>query len=380
MTANQFGTEAVGALATFHDSRRIPLKSSERIKGSYPYYGASGIVDWVDGYLFEGLHLLVSEDGENLRSRSTPIAFLANDKFWVNNHAHVLRGANDRDTKYLAYAIQASDVATLLTGSAQPKLSQGALSSLRVPAPDLVVREGIAEVLGALDDKIAANERVAQLAEDLLRSEFDALGIVRDGQGDVELTELVEFNPRLKSESTHPFVDMQALPTRGWTVPPPVEVEKKSGARFTNGDTLLARITPCLENRKAGFVDMLAEGQVGVGSTEFIVMRSRAGVPPPLSFFVATNDNFRSFAIQQMVGTSGRQRVAAVDLASYQVSLPDRKALEDWGEMAGSLFADIRNRATESRHLAALRDGLLPELMSGRMTVRQAESQVEEVL
>ena len=81
-------------LAEIHDQRRVPLSAMERDKrkGIYPYYGASGVVDYIDGYLFDGEFVLISEDGENLRSRQTPIAFKANGKFWVNNHAHVIRG------------------------------------------------------------------------------------------------------------------------------------------------------------------------------------------------------------------------------------------------------------------------------------------------
>jgi predicted nucleotidyltransferase len=84
------------------DGRRVPVKELDRKPGPYPYYGASGIVDRVDGYLFDGEYLLVGEDGENLRTRQTPIAFLAKGKFWVNNHAHIVRGNHRADTRFLA--------------------------------------------------------------------------------------------------------------------------------------------------------------------------------------------------------------------------------------------------------------------------------------
>src|ERR1039458_5352214 len=85
-------TVPLASLVENLDSRRVPVKRSERQSGLYPYYGASGIVDWVGSYLFDGEHLLVAEDGENLNSRSVPIAFRATGKFWVNNHAHILKG------------------------------------------------------------------------------------------------------------------------------------------------------------------------------------------------------------------------------------------------------------------------------------------------
>src|SRR5712692_10189149 len=91
---------SVGALSDNHDARRVPVRRQDRVPGPFPYYGASGIVDYVADYLFEGLHLLVAEDGENLLSRKTPVAFLARGRFWVNNHAHILTGkAGKADTR-----------------------------------------------------------------------------------------------------------------------------------------------------------------------------------------------------------------------------------------------------------------------------------------
>jgi type I restriction enzyme, S subunit len=88
------------------DGRRVPVKEADRREGPYPYYGASEIVDYVDDYLFDGEYLLIAEDGENLRTRNTPVAFLARGKFWVNNHAHIVRGNGQADTRYLMYALQ----------------------------------------------------------------------------------------------------------------------------------------------------------------------------------------------------------------------------------------------------------------------------------
>lgn len=99
--------QSLGQLLAIHDSKRIPVKKADRKPGPYPYYGASGIVDWVDSYIFDGSYLLLAEDGENLRTKSTPIAFLAEGKFWVNNHAHILQGSDDLDTRFFCYALGA---------------------------------------------------------------------------------------------------------------------------------------------------------------------------------------------------------------------------------------------------------------------------------
>ncbi|AMO58438.1 restriction endonuclease subunit S [Endozoicomonas montiporae] len=118
------------------DKFRIPLSSEERGKrqGKYPYYGASGVIDYVDDYIFEGETILYGEDGANLLARSTPLAFLADGKYWVNNHAHILK-AKDRINRYWARSLNNIDIAPLVSGSAQPKLTAEALGNLPVVYP-----------------------------------------------------------------------------------------------------------------------------------------------------------------------------------------------------------------------------------------------------
>jgi len=132
-----------GDIVTNHDGKRIPVKQSDRreMMGQFPYYGASGIIDYVAGYLFEGEYLLIGEDGANLLLRSSPIAFLADGKFWVNNHAHVLSARLPFSNQFLAYAIESMDLSPYVAGSAQPKLTQGNLNKilLRLPqSPDQI--------------------------------------------------------------------------------------------------------------------------------------------------------------------------------------------------------------------------------------------------
>ena len=119
------------------DNRRIPVTSGDRKNGPYPYYGASGIVDYIDAYIFDEELLLVSEDGANLLTRVTPIAFSVKGKCWVNNHAHVIR-FTDKDTQQFAeYYLESIDLKPFITGTAQPKLNKEKLSSIQIPLPPL---------------------------------------------------------------------------------------------------------------------------------------------------------------------------------------------------------------------------------------------------
>ncbi len=254
--------------------------------------------------------------------------------------------------------------------------------AFHVCLPERSEQDAIAAVLGALDDKIAVNERIAATYEALLRLGFAELGMADepDDALAIPLTDLITFNPKLAKPSAEEpiYVDMAALQTNRAGIPAWSRRAPKSGPRFMNGDTLLARITPCLENGKTGYVDFMSEGEIGLGSTEFIVMRSRPGVPSELSYFMARDARFRAHAIRNMVGTSGRQRVSAADASNYLVNKPDPIALRNFGRQASSAFAHMESLETQSRTLAALRDTLLPQLMSGRLRVKDAEKIVED--
>ena len=171
-TAGEWRSYTLGELTDNFDAIRIPVKQSDRRSGPYPYYGASGVVDYVDGFLFDGEHLLIAEDGENLRTRTTPIVFLTKGKFWVNNHAHIVRGNANADTRFLKYALSDLEISGYLTGSTMPKLTQGNMNRIPLLTPPLPEQRAIAHILGTLDDKIELNRRMNQTLEEMARALF----------------------------------------------------------------------------------------------------------------------------------------------------------------------------------------------------------------
>jgi len=132
-----------GSLIMSKNSSRIPLKQSDRAKrqGIYPYYGASGVIDTIDDYLFDGEYLLIGEDGANLLSRSTPIAFRATGKFWVNNHAHIVADNGLADLRFLEQFFSLISLELWITGSAQPKLNWSNLAKIPVPTPPIQLQQ-----------------------------------------------------------------------------------------------------------------------------------------------------------------------------------------------------------------------------------------------
>ena len=128
----------VDQISTNLDSKRVPITKSDRSSGDYPYYGASGVVDNVAGYIFDGDALLVSEDGANLLMRSSPIAFSVSGKYWVNNHAHILKFENMATQRFVEHYLESIKLDEYITGAAQPKLNQKALNSIPIPIPKSV--------------------------------------------------------------------------------------------------------------------------------------------------------------------------------------------------------------------------------------------------
>lgn len=147
------------------DSKRIPITSSDRETGDVPYYGASGIVDYVKDYIFDEPLLLISEDGANLLARSTPIAFSISGKTWVNNHAHVLKFNNIYTQRFVEFYINQVDISQYITGAAQPKLSQANLNKICIPCPNIEVQEEIVRAIESVIHIVEQNKRLIAIFE-----------------------------------------------------------------------------------------------------------------------------------------------------------------------------------------------------------------------
>jgi|SRR5882672_694625 len=296
-----------------------------------------------------------------------------------------------------------------------PHTNLGILRATPVPLPPLLEQRAIAHVLGTLDDKIELNRRMNDTLEAMARALFKSwfvnfdpvrakaegrdpglpkpladlfpdrlvdseLGEIPEGWEVASLPGVVDVNPTraLRKGVEAPYLDMANMPTHGHSADDVVDRAFGSGMRFINGDTLVARITPCLENGKTAFVDFLQAGQVGWGSTEYIVLRPKPPLPEEYAYCLARSAEFREFAIQSMTGTSGRQRVPVDSLAHFRVAVPPRPIAELFGQAVKPKFARASASVRQSRALAGLREVLLPKLISGEMRVKDADRFVPE--
>ena len=190
------------------------------------------------------------------------------------------------------------------------------------------------------------------------------------------------MNPsrKVKKGEVAPYLDMSSAPTSGHCSEAYIQREMGSGAKFTNGDTLLARITPCLENGKSAFVDFLNDGQNGWGSTEFLVLRPKAPLPEYHGYLLARHTAFREYAIQSMSGTSGRQRIQNDVLGRFVLALPTESVANAFSDLVMPIQKSITANHQQAQTLTQLRDTLLPRLISGQLRLPEAETLLEGAL
>ncbi len=258
-------------------------------------------------------------------------------------------------------------------GAVFDTITRQTFDCIDVDVPPLPTQKKIAKILGDLDEKIELNHQMNKTLESIAQAVFKKWFVEEsDFSETVQLKDIIDFDPSLslkKGQETI-YVDMAGLSTENMTVDNFILKEFAGGSKFQNGDTLLARITPCLENGKTAFVNFLCDQKtVGFGSTEFIVMRAKKGISPQFVYCLARDDEFRSFAIKSMVGSSGRQRVQRVMLESYEIAKPSQNLMERFDQLTAFMFNRVGELLVETIRLKEIRDSLLPKLMSGKVRV-----------
>ena len=241
---------------------------------------------------------------------------------------------------------------------------------IEVVLPELSIQKRVVEIISTIQKKIANNQELNDNLQQQAFSVFDNL-IANAENNDYTVSDYAFLNPKriLAKNQVARSIDMSQLSTSGafpsgWEMKP-----FNGGIRFTNGDTLLARITPCLENGKTAFIDFLDDGEVAFGSTEYIVLAPKNDTPPEMLYCLARYPAFVDYAVKNMNGSSGRQRVSAETVGQYRLPLFDKHSLVLFKEVVSPMFLKMRYNSLENMRLAELRDALLPKLMSGEIDV-----------
>jgi len=308
-----------------------------------------------------------------------------------------LRISKDANPNYIYYYLKnpyhKERILNLDIGGVQPSIKVPHFLNLEIALPPLIEQEQIISILSSFDDKIEVNRKINQVLENMAKALFDYWFVdyefpneegnpYKSGRGKMieseigevphdwmvhELTQVVEFNPseKIKKGDEYTYLEMKELPESGMWCYSNHKKEYNGGAKFRNDDTLMARITPCLENGKTGYVNFLQNFEIAFGSTEYIIFRAKKEIFREYIYFLVRSNSFRDKAIKSMVGSSGRQRVQTDTLMNYKISNPPIEIITNFHNTLFPLFQQIRDNSLEIQILKKIRDSLLPNLMNG---------------
>ncbi len=398
----------LGDVCEITSSKRIFY--SEYVDDGVPFYRSKEIIESDEGKVIED-PLYISVDKYNeikekfgvpqtgdmlLTSVGTigiPYIIKKNDCFYFKdgNLTWFRDFREGLNSKYLYYWIKSSEGTGILynttIGSSQKALTISALKNIKVSLPPRSVQDKIVEVVSAYDNLIENNQKQIKLLEEaaqrLYKEWFVDLRFpghentkivdgVPEGWNWCKLEDAIQFDPKvtLTKERMKQFVPMSALSTSSMVLDESqfTETTSNSGSKFQNGDTLLARITPCLENGKTAYVSGLESDEGTVGSTEYIVMRAKT-INAYMVYLLARIDDFRQSAINSMSGSDGRQRVKSDKLKMLDYLHPTGELVEKFEKVAGPIFEKICKLSKQMQRAKQARDLLLPKLMSGEVEV-----------
>ncbi len=376
----------LGEVCDFHNHKRVPLSSlqREKRKGQYPYYGASGIIDYLDDYIFDGKYLLISEDGENLRSRKTEIAFFAKGKFWVNNHAHIVTARENLDIDFLYYYIKTLNISPYITGAVQPKLNKASLENIELPLPPLKEQKRIAAILSSLDDKIEVNNQINKNLEEQAQAIFKSWFVDFEPFGGVMPSDWREgtlkdyckmksgfaFKSSWWQDNGTPVIKIKNITTSGLNMGEHscVPEDKETLAKdciARQGDVLIAMtgatigkscIVPKHEKK------MLINQRVGkffLGDTPLEKL--------PYLWCILRQQKVFDEIVNKGQG-SAQPNVSPSDIESIEIVYTDAY-IKKFNLLLKSNFEKITENMFENVRLSQTRDALLPKLINGELNV-----------
>lgn len=309
----------------------------------------------------------------------------------IQKALHRVRVHDCLDYRYLFYwfllAGKTGELDQYFTGATIKHMPGQKLKEVVIDKPPLEIQHRIADILSAYDDLIENNQKQIKLLEEAAQRLYkewfvdlrfpghentEIVDGVPEGWNWCKLEDAIQFDPKvtLTKERMKQFVPMSALSTASMVLDESqfTETSSNSGSKFQNGDTLLARITPCLENGKTAYVSGLKSNEGAVGSTEYIVMRAKT-INAYMVYLLARTDDFRQSAINSMSGSDGRQRVKSDKLKLLDYLHPTSELVEKFENVAEPIFEKICKLSKQMQQAKQARDLLLPKLMSGEVEV-----------
>ena len=402
MSEVEFELRKLGDLIEIYNNKRVPLSAKQRegLEKIYPYYGAQGIVDYVDDYIFDGKYILIAEDGENLKSNNKSICTLATGKYWVNNHAHIIEGNDETNTDFLYYKLNSISFAPYITGSAQPKLNKENLLNIELYIPSKEHQDKIAKVLTLLDQKIQTNNQINQELEAMAKTLYDYWFVQFDfpdqnGNPYKSSGGKMVYHPELKRE----------IP-EGWGVAKVEDI-----AQTGSGGTPKSTNVSYYSNGEIPWINSGELEQTVITSTSNFITEeglnnssaklfpsgtilvamygATAGKVSFLTFEASTNqaicaimltdirmryylknviEDLYQYLVKLSTG-SARDNLSQDMIKNIKVVIPSNDILDRFYDFSNNIIKEITKKQQENEQLTQLRDWLLPMLINGQVKV-----------
>ena len=370
----------LGDLIINYDNKRIPLsaKQRENIELHYPYYGAQGIIDYVDDYLFEGKYLLIAEDGENLRSRKQPIATIVEGKFWVNNHAHIVTSNELSNLEFLCFWLNSNDISEYITGSAQPKLNQNNMNLIALPDFSREEQDRIAEKLCVYEKKIKNNlvniALLVNVVNEIYKETFIQKSKLADGQyaESTVFENIIELKEKNKEEKDYPVLSV--VKEGEFKASEDVftkQVYSKSTKNYKIVRCNQVAYNPARAN--IGSIAMLKEYDVGLVSPIYTVFEMKDTITPTFFYYYMKQPIFQEMIKHHAIGTT-RQNFPFEAFKMFPMVVPPMELQLKFEEIAKPIEQKIAKLKEENEVLAEIRDTLLPKLMNRELPVEVGEN------
>lgn len=370
----------LGDLIINHDNKRIPLSARQRenIEKKYPYYGAQGIIDYVDDYLFEGKYLLIAEDGENLRSRKQPIATIVEGKFWVNNHAHIVTSNELSNLEFLCFWLNSNDISEYITGSAQPKLNQNNMNLIPFPDFSREDQDRIAEKLSVYEKKIKNNlvniALLVNIANEIYKETFIQKSKLADGQyaESTVFENIIELKKKNKDEKDYPVL---SVVKEGEFKASEDVFTKQVYSKSTKNYKIVRRNQVAYNPARAniGSIAMLKEYDVGLVSPIYTVFEMKDTITPTFFYYYMKQPIFHEMIKHHAIGTT-RQNFPFEAFKMFPMVIPPMELQLKFEEIVKPIEQKIEKLKEENEVLTEIRDTLLPKLMSGELSVEAGEN------
>lgn len=365
------------------DNKRIPLskKQRERLTKIYPYYGAQGIIDYVDDFIFDGEYILVAEDGNNLKSLSQYITTYVTGKFWVNNHAHILGEKEGYDLRFIYNLLNSLDLRGYVTGSAQPKLNQYNLANIELDIPSYEQQKKVSKILTSFDNKILNNNEISSEVESMamilynywfLQFEFPN----EDGKPYKSSGGKMVWNEELKTEIPQDWSIIKIadilIENKKSKIQVNVAKEKGKFPFFTSGERIIAYDDYLVDGfniflSTGGNPDIKAYKGKCAYSTDTWCVSAEKYSYVLYYYFLKLLPQFE----QLFFAGSGLKHLQKNALKSKFILVPDNNVLKSFNDLCSSYWEKTTNNLIQNLDFYSLRDFLLPLLMNGQVKFKR---------